>query len=56
MARLETLGARRVHWSKRPPDADYVIMEDPEGNRFCVVRAHGDDSASDAAGSDAVGE
>jgi len=26
-----------VHWSKRPPDADYVIMEDPEGNRFCVV-------------------
>lgn len=55
VARLETLGARRVHWSKRPPDADYVIMEDPEGNRFCVVHAHGDDSASDAAGSDAAG-
>ena len=28
-------------------------LEDPEGNRFCVVDAHGDDSASDAAGSDA---
>jgi predicted enzyme related to lactoylglutathione lyase len=37
IARLETLGATRVHWDKRPPDADYVIMADPEGNRFCVV-------------------
>jgi predicted enzyme related to lactoylglutathione lyase len=37
VARLEGLGARMVHWYKRPPDADYVIMEDPEGNRFCVV-------------------
>lgn len=37
VARLETLGATRVHWDKRPPDADYVIMADPEGNRFCVV-------------------
>ncbi|MCR8670951.1 VOC family protein [Agrococcus sp. HG114] len=37
IARLESLGARRVEWSKRPADADYVIMEDPEGNRFCVI-------------------
>jgi hypothetical protein len=37
VARLEGLGARQVHWDRRPPDADYVIMEDPEGNRFCVV-------------------
>ena len=35
--RLEGLGAREVHWAKRPADADYVIMEDPEGNRFCVI-------------------
>ena len=35
--RLKTLGATEVHWDKRPPDADYVILEDPEGNRFCVV-------------------
>lgn len=35
--RLESLGARQVHWPKRPADADYVIMEDPEGNRFCVI-------------------
>jgi len=37
VARLAALGAREVHWSKRPADADFVIMEDPEGNRFCVV-------------------
>lgn len=35
--RLITLGATEVHWDKRPPDADYVILADPEGNRFCVV-------------------
>jgi catechol 2,3-dioxygenase-like lactoylglutathione lyase family enzyme len=35
--RLKALGATAVHWDKRPPDADYVIMADPEGNRFCVV-------------------
>lgn len=39
--RLLALGARRVEWAKRPPDADYVILEDPEGNRFCVVDASG---------------
>ena len=39
IARLEALGAQQVHWPKRPADADYVIMEDPEGNRFCVVDA-----------------
>jgi predicted enzyme related to lactoylglutathione lyase len=35
--RLIALGATEVHWSKRPPDADYIILADPEGNRFCVV-------------------
>ncbi|WP_120522726.1 VOC family protein [Arthrobacter celericrescens] len=39
--RLADLGAREVEWSRRPADADYVIMEDPEGNRFCVVDAAG---------------
>jgi catechol 2,3-dioxygenase-like lactoylglutathione lyase family enzyme len=37
--RLLALGATEVHWDKRPPDADYVIMADPEGNRFCVIDA-----------------
>ena len=35
--RLIALGATEVHWNKRPPDADYIILADPEGNRFCVV-------------------
>lgn len=35
--RLMSLGATEVHWDGRPADADYVIMEDPEGNRFCVI-------------------
>ena len=37
--RLIGLGATEVHWDKRPADADYVIMADPEGNRFCVIDA-----------------
>lgn len=37
--RLVALGATRVHWDKRPADADYVILADPEGNRFCVIDA-----------------
>ena len=39
VVRLKALGATEVHWDKRPPDADYVILADPEGNRFCVVDA-----------------
>ena len=37
--RLIALGATEVHWDKRPADADYVILADPEGNRFCVIDA-----------------
>ena len=37
--RLVSLGATEVHWDKRPRDADYVILADPKGNRFCVVDA-----------------
>ncbi|MET4093863.1 VOC family protein [Arthrobacter sp. UYCu712] len=39
--RLLGLGASRVEWGGRPPDADYVILADPEGNRFCVVDTAG---------------
>ena len=37
--RLIGLGATEVHWDRRPADADYVILADPEGNRFCVIDA-----------------
>ena len=39
--RLKALGATEVEWDKRPADADYVILADPEGNRFCVVDISG---------------
>jgi catechol 2,3-dioxygenase-like lactoylglutathione lyase family enzyme len=39
VARLKALGATDVHWSKRPPDADSVVLADPQGNRFCIVDA-----------------
>ena len=35
--RLIGLGATEIHWDKRPADADFLILADPEGNRFCVV-------------------
>ncbi len=35
--RLIGLGATRVKWDKMPAEADYVILADPEGNRFCVI-------------------
>lgn len=35
--RLLGLGARRVDW-RYEPGADYVVLSDPDGNRFCVVR------------------
>ncbi|MFD0995179.1 putative enzyme related to lactoylglutathione lyase [Pseudoclavibacter chungangensis] len=37
VARLVALGAREVAWAAMPADADFRILEDPEGNRFCVV-------------------
>jgi len=37
VSRLVGLGATEVRWDRRPPDADYVILADPEGNRFCVI-------------------
>ena len=37
--RLIALGARRVDWDSYPGDPDFVVLADPEGNRFCVVDA-----------------
>jgi hypothetical protein len=31
------MGFERSRRVRRGPDADYVILADPEGNRFCVV-------------------
>ena len=36
--RLLSLGATRKEWDY-PSDADYVVLQDPDGNPFCVVQA-----------------
>ncbi|WP_326572159.1 VOC family protein [Actinacidiphila glaucinigra] len=35
--RLVALGAGRVDWDRYPPDPDFVVLADTEGNRFCVI-------------------
>ncbi|QQC87605.1 VOC family protein [Streptomyces alfalfae] len=35
--RLIGLGARAVEWDLYPPDPDFVVLADPDGNLFCVV-------------------
>jgi len=35
--RLLALGATEVEWDY-PDDADFVVLADPDGNRFCVVQ------------------
>ncbi|OXM54986.1 VOC family protein [Amycolatopsis alba] len=37
VARLKDLGARDVGWDRYPPEPDFVVLADPDGNRFCVV-------------------
>ena len=40
--RLVALGASSVDWDRYPEDADFIVLADPEGNRFCVIdTAHG---------------
>lgn len=41
-ARLVGLGATEVDWDSYPANADFVVLADTEGNRFCIVDAsHG---------------
>ncbi len=35
--RIEALGATRL-WISEDPDDPFVVLADPEGNEFCVVR------------------
>lgn len=42
--RLVALGARRYPW-RYQPGADYVVLEDPDRNLFCVVQVPDDEQA-----------
>ncbi|MET7272553.1 VOC family protein [Streptomyces flaveolus] len=35
--RLIGLGAQAVDWDLYPPDPDFVVLADPDGDRFCVI-------------------
>jgi catechol 2,3-dioxygenase-like lactoylglutathione lyase family enzyme len=35
--RLIGLGADRVEWDGYGEDSDFVVLADPDGNRFCIV-------------------
>jgi predicted enzyme related to lactoylglutathione lyase len=35
--RLVGLGASVVDWDRYPAHPDFVVLEDTEGNRFCVI-------------------
>lgn len=37
VSRLLTLGAVTVDWPYYPPEPDFVVLADPEGNIFCVI-------------------
>jgi len=37
VTRLVSLGAERVDWDSYPDDPDFVVLADPDGNRFCIV-------------------
>ena len=36
-ARLMAIGAERVGWDSYPDDPDFIVLADPDGNRFCIV-------------------
>ncbi|MFJ3704857.1 MULTISPECIES: VOC family protein [unclassified Streptomyces] len=50
ITRLTGLGATAVDWDSYPPDPDFVVLADPDGNIFCVV-----DLSHAAGGSDRPG-
>jgi catechol 2,3-dioxygenase-like lactoylglutathione lyase family enzyme len=39
IGRLTGLGARLADWDHYPADPGFVVLEDTEGNKFCIVDA-----------------
>jgi catechol 2,3-dioxygenase-like lactoylglutathione lyase family enzyme len=37
VARLVALGATRAEDWTYPPDPDFIVLRDPDGNEFCVI-------------------
>ena len=45
VARVEKLGAKRIDIGQGP-EVTWVVMADPEGNEFCILRARPPDEES----------
>jgi predicted enzyme related to lactoylglutathione lyase len=50
LARLPGLGATVVDDLRRPEGPGWVVLADPEGNEFCILRSEAERTASAAAG------
>lgn len=35
--RTLAIGALPVSWDSYPDDPDFIVLADPDGNRFCIV-------------------
>jgi predicted enzyme related to lactoylglutathione lyase len=46
LARLLALGARVLDDLRRPDGAGWVVLADPEGNEFCILRSDAERAAS----------
>jgi len=46
-ARIEALGAKRL-WISDDPEDPFIVLGDPEGNEFCVVRVRKESPAPGA--------
>ena len=50
VARLVGLGARQYDDQRKPDGAGWVVLTDPEGNEFCVLRSRDEVHAATPAG------
>jgi len=46
LERLLALGARQVADRRRPDGSGWVVLADPEGNEFCILRSDAERTAS----------
>jgi hypothetical protein len=48
LARLLEHGATQVDDLRKPDGSGWVVLADPEGNEFCILRSHGELAVADA--------
>jgi glyoxalase superfamily protein len=46
LARLIDLGAKPLDDLRKPDGSGWMVLADPEGNEFCILRSHGELAAA----------